>query len=57
MPLQPNKLREQRILVALKESHSKAVSEYQQFLRLALELCEHYGYNIKDIERITGHKL
>ena len=57
MPITPSEAREKRIVEALKQSHIKAQSEYQQFIRIALELCEMYGYTIKDIERIIGSKL
>lgn len=55
--LNSDKFREQRIINAMKASYAKSIEEHKQFYRLAIELCENYGYGIKDIEKIVGNKL
>lgn len=55
--INPDKFREQRIINAMKVAYAKSVEEHKQFYRLAIELCEHYGYGIKDIEKIIGSKI
>lgn len=55
--IEPSPEREQRIIAAMKLAYAKSIDEHKQFLRLAIELCEHYNFTIKDIEKLTGAKL
>lgn len=55
--INPDAFREARIINAMKIAYNKSIEEQKQFYRLAIELCEHYGYGIKDIEKIVSNKL
>lgn len=55
--IDPDKFREARIINSMKMAYNKSIEEQKQFYRLAIELCEHYGYGIKDIEKIVQGKV